>query len=275
MKASNAVSTRRSASGRMAPSCPKPERCTFPSHSGYGEDLFFDPSDAANAGGPTPLSSTLLGWGLPTCGAQWFPELSRSYALDGARRSRVPHHHTGRSQSSPRSTRSRRGRPSMVGQAIARRARRCGGKPQWGARTWGAPVASPVTFYGSSFVCEPCRARPRAGPHEPTRRPRRRAGPQRAQRDWLSLFPLLATRRRRDLRCLCRSQRAALAARAVAARRRERGGRSGQRDCWPPSSRRGPWAAGAASEPRRDHEPRRHDSAAAAGAGAPSTARSS
>lgn len=179
----------------------KTRKVHIPVTQGYEEDLFFDPSDAANAGGPTPLIGAAR-VGFPTCWDQWFPELSRSYALDGADVLVYPTA-IGSEPEHPAFDTQPAWQAVMVGQAIASglfivAANRVGREDLGGA------VASPVTFYGSSFVCDPYG---RVLVQAPRDRPAVLVAELdlSARRDWLSLFPLLATRRPETYAALCRS----------------------------------------------------------------------
>lgn len=130
----------------------KTRKVHIPVTEGYREDLFFDPSDAAGAGGPTPLIGGAR-VGFPTCWDQWFPELSRAYALDGADLLVYPTA-IGSEPAHPSFDTQPVWQAAMVGQAVASglfvvAVNRVGTEDLAGA------VPAPVTFYGSSFVCDP------------------------------------------------------------------------------------------------------------------------
>jgi len=153
----------------------------LPVTEGYYEDRWFLPGGDGYP--PVPIGSATFGF--PTCWDQWFPEVARAYSLAGADVLVYP-----------TAIGSEPGHPEFDTQ------------PLWERVITGNAIANglhmvvvnrvgtegPLEFYGSSFVCDPYgRILARAPRDEPcvlvvdldldTRR------------DWLALFPLLATRR--------------------------------------------------------------------------------
>lgn len=112
----------------------------IPQGEGYHEDHFFAGSDGF------PVHEVLgVRVAIPTCYDQWFPELSRIYALEGAEFIFYPTA-IGSEPTSPATDTCEAWQTVMRGQAIAS----------------GVFVAASnrvgvegVTFYGSSFVCDP------------------------------------------------------------------------------------------------------------------------
>jgi N-carbamoylputrescine amidase len=156
----------------------------IPVTAGYHEDRYFRPGPAE--GDPFPLVA--LGdahLGLPTCWDQWFPELARAYSLKGADVLIYPTA-IGSEPDHPAFDTEPLWEQVMLGNAIANgifivAVNRIGEEP-------------PLSFYGSSFICDPYGRKLVQAPRE-----------QHAvivadldldqRRDWLDLFPLLATRR--------------------------------------------------------------------------------
>lgn len=159
----------------------------IPITEGYYEDHYFRPGPAsAQDGGGFPVVELEQGrFGFPTCWDQWFPELARAYALQGAEVLVYP-----------TAIGSEPGHPGFDTQ------------PLWNGVMRGHAIANglfivavnrigeedPLTFYGSSFVMDPygrtlCEA-PRDRPAVLV------ADLDLDQRgDWLDLFPFLTTRR--------------------------------------------------------------------------------
>ncbi len=159
----------------------------IPVTAGYHEDRYFRPGpprgaypvhDLSDAGVPVRL-------GLPTCWDEWFPEVARSYSLGGAEVLAYPTA-IGSEPDHPAFDTQPLWEHTIVAHAIAS----------------GLFVVAPnrygreglITFYGSSFVADPYgRVLVRA--------PRDEAAALVAdldlaqRRDWLTLFPFLATRR--------------------------------------------------------------------------------
>jgi N-carbamoylputrescine amidase len=112
----------------------------IPQGEGYHEDHFFGGSDQY------PLHQAAgLKLALPTCYDQWFPELSRIYALNGAEFIFYPTA-IGSEPTNPAIDTQPAWQRVMQGQAIAN-----GVYIAAANRTGGGGV----TFYGSSFVCDP------------------------------------------------------------------------------------------------------------------------
>jgi N-carbamoylputrescine amidase len=155
----------------------------IPASDGYHEDSYFRPSDD-----PEPYPVVGVGQariGIPTCWDQWFPELARIYALAGADVIVYPTA-IGSEPDAPKFDTRPLWEKVIVGNGIANgtfmvAVNRIGLEP-------------PLRFYGSSFISDPYgRVLVRA--------PRSRPAVLVAdldldqRRDWLDLFPFLATRR--------------------------------------------------------------------------------
>jgi len=156
----------------------------IPVTAGYYEDRYFrgGPSE------PAPFPVLALGdarLGLPTCWDQWFPELARAYSLEGAELLIYPTA-IGSEPDHPGFDTEPLWESVIRGNAIANglfmiAVNRIGEEP-------------PLRFYGSSFICDPYgRKLVQAGRDEPAVLLADLDLDQR--RDWLELFPLLATRR--------------------------------------------------------------------------------
>ncbi len=112
----------------------------IPQGEGYHEDHFFGGSDRF------PVHDVLgVRIAIPTCYDQWFPELSRIYALEGAEFIFYPTA-IGSEPTSPATDTREAWQTVMRGQAIA------SGVFVAAANRVGVEG---VTFYGSSFVCDP------------------------------------------------------------------------------------------------------------------------
>jgi N-carbamoylputrescine amidase len=156
----------------------------IPVTAGYHEDRYFRPGPAA--GEPFPVVA--LGparLGLPTCWDQWFPELARAYSLAGADVLVYPTA-IGSEPDHPDFDTEPLWEQVILGNAIANGVfmvvvNRIGEEP-------------PLSFYGCSFICDPYgRKLVQAPREEPAVLLADLDLDQR--RDWLELFPLLATRR--------------------------------------------------------------------------------
>jgi N-carbamoylputrescine amidase len=156
----------------------------IPVSAGYHEDRYFRP------GPPGPEAFALLSLGeaklgLPTCWDQWFPELARAYSLLGADVLIYPTA-IGSEPDHPGFDTEPLWERVIVGNAIANgtfmiAVNRIGEEP-------------PLRFYGSSFICDPYgRILVQAPREEPAVLLADLDLDQR--RDWLELFPFLATRR--------------------------------------------------------------------------------
>lgn len=157
----------------------------IPVTAGYYEDKYFRPGPSEGAYPVVGLEDPSMRLGLPTCWDEWFPEVARMYALGGADVLAYPTA-IGSEPDHPEFDTQPLWEHTIVGHAIAN----------------GLFVVVPnrtgveglIAFYGSSFVADPYgRVLVRA--------PRDAeavlvADLDLAQRkDWLELFPFLATRR--------------------------------------------------------------------------------
>jgi len=155
----------------------------LPVTEGYFEDRWFRPAPA-----PSPLPVVTVddaSVGFPTCWDQWFPELARAYSLAGAEVLVYP-----------TAIGSEPDHPGFDTEPLWERVITANGITNGTHMVVvnRVGVEGPLTFYGSSFVSDPYgRVLVQAPRDEPavliadldldTRR------------DWLDLFPLLATRR--------------------------------------------------------------------------------
>jgi N-carbamoylputrescine amidase len=156
----------------------------IPLTAGYHEDRYFRPGPGGAEAFPTvALEDT--SFGLPTCWDQWFPELARAYSLQGADVLVYPTA-IGSEPDHPEFDTEPLWETVITGNAIANGVfmvvvNRVGEEP-------------PLRFYGSSFICDPYgRKLVQAPREEPAVLVADLDLDQR--RDWLELFPLLATRR--------------------------------------------------------------------------------
>ncbi|GAC1581091.1 MAG: hydrolase [Candidatus Dormibacteria bacterium] len=153
----------------------------IPHFPGYHEHRYFSPGDSQ----PRPVELAGARIGFPTCWDQWFPELSRSYALAGADVLAFPTA-IGSEPEHPGWDTQPQWRAAMVGQAVTNGVfvvaiNRVGSEGM-------------IDFYGSSFVCDPYGRILVEAP---------RGIPATlicdldldARRDWLEAFPLLSDRR--------------------------------------------------------------------------------
>jgi N-carbamoylputrescine amidase len=161
----------------------------IPVTAGYHEDRYFlpAPATAAEPAGD-PFGVVALGQarlGLPTCWDQWFPEVARAYSLRDADVLVYPTA-IGSEPDHPEFDTEPLWEQVIRGNAIANgvfmvAVNRTGEEP-------------PLRFYGSSFICDPYgRKLVQAPREEPAVLVADLDLDQR--RDWLELFPLLATRR--------------------------------------------------------------------------------
>jgi N-carbamoylputrescine amidase len=156
----------------------------IPVTAGYYEDEYFQPGPAA--GEPYPVYDILgAKLGLPTCWDEWFPEVARNYSLRGAEVLCYPTA-IGSEPDHPEFDTAPLWQKVIVGHAIAN------GTFMVVPNRYGNEGA--ITFYGTSFICDPYgRILAQAG----------RDGDEvlvadldlDQRRDWLDLFPFLATRR--------------------------------------------------------------------------------
>ena len=156
----------------------------IPVTAGYHEDRYFRPGPAGTEAFPLlALGEARLG--LPTCWDQWFPELARAYGLAGADVLVYPTA-IGSEPDHPGFDTQPLWERVIVANGIANglfmvAVNRIGSEP-------------PLSFYGSSFISDPYgRILVQAPREEPAVLVADLDLDQR--RDWLELFPLLATRR--------------------------------------------------------------------------------
>ncbi len=162
----------------------------IPVTAGYHEDRYFRPGP----GDAQPFPVLSLGQarlGLPTCWDQWFPEVARAYSLEGADVLVYPTA-IGSEPEHPEFDTQPLWERVIVGNAIAN------GVFMVAVNRIGVEAApgggEPLTFYGSSFVCDPYgRVLVRAPREEPAVLVADLDLDER--HDWLELFPFLATRR--------------------------------------------------------------------------------
>jgi N-carbamoylputrescine amidase len=156
----------------------------IPVTAGYHEDRYFRPGPAGSDAFPV-LALGEASLGLPTCWDQWFPEVARAYSLAGAEVLVYPTA-IGSEPDHPDFDTEPLWQQVIVANGIANgtfmvAVNRIGTEP-------------PLTFYGSSFISDPYgRVLARAPRNEPAVLVADLDLDQR--RDWLALFPLLATRR--------------------------------------------------------------------------------
>ena len=161
----------------------------IPVTAGYYEDQYFTPGPV-DEGDPYPvhqlaLDGTPLALGMPTCWDEWFPEVARAYSLRGAEVlvyptaiGSEPDHPAFDTEPLWRQVITANGINSGTFMVVPNR--------------WGHEGA--LTFYGSSFISDPYgRVLVRAGREEDAVLVADLDLDQR--RDWLDLFPFLATRR--------------------------------------------------------------------------------
>jgi N-carbamoylputrescine amidase len=156
----------------------------IPVTAGYHEDRYFRPGPAGGDAYPlVGLAEAQLG--LPTCWDQWFPEVARAYSLQGADVLVYPTA-IGSEPEHPGFDTQPLWEQVIRGNAIANGVfmvvvNRVGEEP-------------PLSFYGSSFICDPYgRKLVQAPREEPAVLVAELDLDQR--RDWLELFPFLQTRR--------------------------------------------------------------------------------
>lgn len=174
-----------SANGEIIARTPK---LHIPVTAGYYEDQYFQPGPAD--GEPYPvydlyLDGTHSRIGLPTCWDEWFPEVARNYSLRGAEILAYPTA-IGSEPDHPNFDTEPLWQKVIVGNGIAN------GTFMVVPNRWGNEGA--ITFYGSSFISDPYgRVLARAGRDTDEVLVADLDLDQR--RDWLDLFPFLATRR--------------------------------------------------------------------------------
>lgn len=163
----------------------------IPVTAGYHEDRYFPPGDT----GYPVVAIGGAAFGFPTCWDQWFPELARAYSLGGAEVlvyptaiGSEPDHPGFDTQPLWQQVITAHGITSGTYMVAVNRT------GTEALAELGYPGAPPITFYGSSFISDPYgRVLVQA--------PRDEAAvlvadlDLDARRDWLELFPMLATRR--------------------------------------------------------------------------------
>ena len=156
----------------------------IPVTAGYHEDRYFRPGPGGEQAFPL-LALGEASLGLPTCWDQWFPELARAYGLAGADVLVYPTA-IGSEPDHPGFDTQPLWEQVIVANGIANgvfmvAVNRTGSEP-------------PLDFYGSSFISDPYgRVLVQAPRSEPAALVADLDLDQR--RDWLELFPFLATRR--------------------------------------------------------------------------------
>ncbi|CAB4633018.1 unannotated protein [freshwater metagenome] len=160
----------------------------IPVTAGYFEDKYFQPGPSQ--GEPYPvyeleLSGTEANFGLPTCWDEWFPEVARNYSLRGAEVLVYPTA-IGSEPDHPEFDTEPLWRQVIVGHAIAN------GTFMVVPNRYGNEGS--LNFYGSSFICDPF-GRILAKAARDTDEALVADLDLDQRRDWLDLFPFLATRR--------------------------------------------------------------------------------
>lgn len=161
----------------------------IPVTAGYFEDRYFRPGPAGAQAFPVvPLAGARFGF--PTCWDQWFPELARAYSLAGAEVLVYPTA-IGSEPDHPGFDTQPLWQQVIVGNGIANgtfmvAVNRIG--------TEAVDGGDAITFYGSSFVCDPYG---RLLVQAPRDRPAVLVADLDVDQreDWLTLFPFLTTRR--------------------------------------------------------------------------------
>jgi len=162
----------------------------IPITEGYHEDRYFRPGPAdGDAFALVALADARVG--LPTCWDQWFPELARAYSLEGADVLVYPTA-IGSEPDHPQFDTEPLWERVIVGNAIANGLFMIAVNRIGEERPAGGGAA--LTFYGSSFICDPYgRKLVQAPRDEPAVLVADLDLDQRE--DWLELFPFLTTRR--------------------------------------------------------------------------------
>jgi N-carbamoylputrescine amidase len=153
----------------------------LPVTEGYFEDRYFRPGDT---GFPT-VEFAGARFGFPTCWDQWFPEVARAYSLQGAEVLVYP-----------TAIGSEPDHPAFDTEPLWEQVIRAHGITNGTFMVVPNRVGTegPITFYGSSFISDPYG---RVLVQAPRDRPAILVADLDLdqRRDWLALFPLLATRR--------------------------------------------------------------------------------
>jgi len=158
----------------------------LPVTAGYFEDRWFRPAPVDDGASPFPVVDLgAVQLGFPTCWDQWFPELARAYSLGGAEVLVFP-----------TAIGSEPDHPGFDTEPLWERVITANGITNGTHMVVvnRIGVEGPLTFYGSSFVSDPYgRVLVQAPRDEPAVLVAELDLD--ARRDWLALFPLLATRR--------------------------------------------------------------------------------
>jgi N-carbamoylputrescine amidase len=172
-------------SGKIIARTPK---LHIPVTAGYYEDKYFQPGPAESDPYPVynlELDGVSASFGLPTCWDEWFPEVARNYSIRGAEVIAYPTA-IGSEPDHPDFDTEPLWRQVIVGHGIAN------GTFMIVPNRYGNEGA--LNFYGSSFISDPFgRILARAGRDTDEVLVADLDLDQR--RDWLDLFPFLATRR--------------------------------------------------------------------------------
>lgn len=161
----------------------KTRKLHIPVTAGYYEDLYFAPGPASDPYPVHELQGAKIG--LPTCWDEWFPEVARSYSLAGAELLAYPTA-IGSEPDHPAFDTAPLWKQVIVGNAIAN------GTFMVVPNRYGNEGS--LNFYGSSFICDPFgRVLAEASRDQDEVLIAELDLDQR--RDWLLLFPFLATRR--------------------------------------------------------------------------------
>jgi N-carbamoylputrescine amidase len=153
----------------------------IPHFPGYHEHRYFTPGDSP----PIPATVGPARVGFPTCWDQWFPELSRAYALNGADMVVYPTA-IGSEPLHPDWDTQPTWLAAMIGQAITN------GLFVIAVNRTG--TEGPLRFYGSSFVADPFGRILVQGPRDVPAVLVADLDLD-ARRDWLEAFPMLSDRR--------------------------------------------------------------------------------
>ncbi|MBS4103542.1 nitrilase-related carbon-nitrogen hydrolase [Tsukamurella paurometabola] len=162
----------------------------IPVTAGYYEDTYFRCGPAqADGADPYPVHApAVLGgarFGLPTCWDEWFPEVARAYSLGGADVIAYPTA-IGSEPDHPAFDTAPLWRQVIVGNGIS------SGTFMVVPNRWGNEGA--ITFYGSSFISDPYGRILVEAPRDASAVLVADLDLDQ-RRDWLTLFPFLATRR--------------------------------------------------------------------------------
>ncbi len=153
----------------------------LPITAGYFEDRYFRPGDT----GFPAIDLVGARFGFPTCWDEWFPEVARAYALEGTEVLVYP-----------TAIGSEPDHPNFDTEPLWEQVIRAHGITNGTFMVVPNRIGTegPVTFYGSSFVSDPYG---RVLVQAPRERPAVLVADLDLdqRRDWLALFPMLATRR--------------------------------------------------------------------------------